>query len=209
MAATPTPAPSVSASGSAASNSTFISIPATAAVGGLSLTQPPQFSTSYFKIAPSQPVTFGWSFDNYLYIKPTSLTVAAICENGYTYPVGPTNGVIPGSATTVVWDPYAYNQANPNQPLPQATYELAIYDQRGLGALGQGGVFNPNTQLKFALYTPQPYTPLASGWSCPGCSGAPPTPLSGTFATVTATLLCMFLSGFAFFRMAVHRQNRE
>jgi hypothetical protein len=31
-------------------------------------------------------------------------------ENSNTYPVGPTNGIIAGDATSVVWDPWSYNQ---------------------------------------------------------------------------------------------------
>ena len=126
-----------------------------------------------------------------------------------------------------MWDPYEYNQANPGLQLPQAQYTLAIWDERGPGALRQGGVFNPNTALTFALYTPQPYTPLASGgllfsrlprgesnsrflgWQCAACSGGPHSaPLSGTFVTVMATLICMFLSGFICLRSAMIR-NRE
>lgn len=139
------------------------SIPATAAAGGITITQPAQTATSYFKIASDEKVTFGWSFNPYLLVTPSALTVSAICDNGYTYPVGSNNGVIPGTATSVVWDPYSYNQANPALPLPQATYTLAVIDERGLTAVREGGVFNPNTALTFALYTPQPYTPLTSG----------------------------------------------
>ena len=140
----------------------FCSIPQTAAAGGLTITQPAQTATSYFKITPDEPITFGWNF-TYLYVTPQHLTVSALCDNGYTYPVGPTDGIIPGDSTTVVWDPYEYNQDHPALQLPQATYTLAIWDERGPGAVRQGGVFNPNTALTFALYTPQPYTPLASG----------------------------------------------
>ena len=140
----------------------FHSIPQTAAAGGLTITQPAQTATSYFKIAPDNPITFAWNF-TYLYSTPQRLTVSALCDNGYTYAVGPTDGIIPGDSTSVVWDPYAYNEANPAVQLGQAQYVLAICDERGLGALRQGGVFNPNTALTFALYTTQPYTPLASG----------------------------------------------
>ncbi|KAF9652720.1 hypothetical protein BDM02DRAFT_3153561 [Thelephora ganbajun] len=201
--ATPTNPPAQSSR-----SSSFVSIPQTAAAGGLTITKPAQTATSYFKIAPDELVTFAWNF-TYLYVTPQHLTVSALCENGYTYPVGPTDGVIPGDSTSVVWDPYAYNQAHPGLQLPQARYTLAIWDERGPGAVRQGGVFNPNTALTFALYTPQAYTPLASGWQCPACSGGPhSTPLSGTFVTVMATLLCMFLSGFVFLRSAMIR-NRE
>lgn len=74
--------------------------------GGLSITQPPQTATSFFKIAANQPITFGWNF-TYLKATPTHLTVHAIGANGNTYPVGPTDGVISGLSTKVEWDPHA------------------------------------------------------------------------------------------------------
>jgi len=198
MAATPT----------TSSSSSSFSIPNTAAVGGLTVTQPAQTATSYYKIAQGESVTFAWSFDSYLLVQPTSLTVEAIGGNGYTYPVGPTDGVIPGTATSVVWDPYQYNQQNPGLPLAPTTYTLAIFDERGLGAVRKGGVFNPNTALNFALYAPQPYTAIGSGWTCSGCdNGAVATPLSGAFVTVMATILCLFLSGFMFLRTAINRRE--
>lgn len=154
-----TPAPS---SSSASATGSFISIPQTAAAGGLTFTQPPQTgAASFYKIAPSQPITFGWNFTA-LIITPTHLTVSAICDNGNTYPVGPTDGVIDGTATQVVWDIYSYQQANPSKPLAQASYTLTIWDDRGSDAPRLGGYFSPNSGLKFALYTPQPYTPLSS-----------------------------------------------
>ena len=94
---------------------------------------------------------------------PTHLTVSAICDNGNTYPVGPTDGIIPGTASSVVWDLYAYQQANPNKPLAQATYTLSIWDDRGPGAPRRAGYLQQNSALQFALYTPEAYTPLASG----------------------------------------------
>lgn len=94
---------------------------------------------------------------------PTHLTVSAVCDNGNTYPVGPTDGIIPGTATSVVWDVYSYQQAHPNTPLAQATYTLNIWDERGPGAARRAGYLQPNSALQFALYTPQAYTPLASG----------------------------------------------
>jgi hypothetical protein len=81
-----------------------VSVPQTAAAGGLLFTQPPQTAAaSYYKIAPSNLVTFGWNFTS-VSVYPTSLTVSAYCQsNGNTYPVGPTaaNGVLPGHATEV------------------------------------------------------------------------------------------------------------
>ena len=140
-----------------------VSIPQTAAAGLLSFTQPPQTGpASFYKIASGQPITFGWSFSGIL-ATPTHLTVSAICDNGNTYPVGPTNGIIPGTATQVVWDVFSYQQANPSIPLAQTSYTLSIWDDRGPGAPRQGGFLSPNSGMRFALYTPQPYTPLASG----------------------------------------------
>src|SRR5262245_58772807 len=100
----PSPSPS-------ASNTTS-AIPQTAAAACLTITQPPQTATSFFKIAQGQYITFAWNFTSLL-STPTHLTLSAVCENGNTYPVGPTDGIIPGTATSVVWDPYGYDQAHP------------------------------------------------------------------------------------------------
>ena len=150
------------ATSSRASNATTISIPATAPAGLLTITQPPETTIAFFKIAQSQPITFAWNF-SYVLSTPASLTVSAICENGYTYPVGPTNGIIPGTATSVIWDAYAWQTNNPNSPLAQATYTLEIFDNRGPGSARSPGLLQPNNALRFALYTPQGYTPINSG----------------------------------------------
>ena len=152
---------STAASSSRAANST-ISIPASAPAGLITITQPPQTTIAFFKIAPSQPITFAWNF-SYILSTPASLTVSAICDNGNTYPVGPTNGVIPGTATNVIWDAYGWQENNPNSPLAQATYTLEIFDERGPGSARAPGLLQPNNALKFALYTPQGYTPISSG----------------------------------------------
>src|SRR5882757_3419222 len=115
---------SVSASGSASgsvsastngTSSPYPSIPLGAAAGAVTLTMPPIQSTSFYKIAPSQSITFGWNFTG-LYVTPTAITVAAVGANGNTYPVGPTDGVIPGNAQSVVWYPYGYQTSNPSIP---------------------------------------------------------------------------------------------
>lgn len=162
-----TPAPSGSqqsgASGSGSGSATTrISIPQSAPVGGLTITQPPQTATSFYKIAQSNPVTFGWNFTS-LYSQPAHLTLHAVGENSNTYPVGPSDGIIDGTATSVVWDLYEYNQQNPNTPLAQGSYNLRIWDDRGPDAVRAPGLFDPNSALKFALYSPAAYTPLASG----------------------------------------------
>lgn len=152
-AATNTPAP--------ASSTSRLSINPNAPAGMLTITQPAQSVTSYYKIGQGQLVTFGWEF-SFLISTPASLTVSAVAS-GNTYPVGPTDGIIPGTATEVVWDVYAYQQKNPNLPLVEATYTLNIHDERGMNAGNAPGHLKANSGLQFALYTPQPYTGLADG----------------------------------------------
>ncbi|RDB27523.1 hypothetical protein Hypma_003837 [Hypsizygus marmoreus] len=175
-------------------------IPVSAPAGLLTITQPPQTATSFYKIAPSQLVTFAWNF-SFIQATPTHLTVSAICDNGNTYPVGPTDGIIPGTATEVVWDIYSYQQNNPNTPLAQETYTLNIWDERGPGAARAPGYLQPNTGLKFALYTPQAYTPLADGWTCSTCNSALAAYAAHpAFIGILATFIIMFLSGFGLLR---------
>jgi hypothetical protein len=175
-------------------------IPQTAPVAVLSITQPPQTATSFYKIASGQLVTFAWNFTGVL-ATPTHLTVSAVCDNGNTYPVGPTDGIIDGTATSVVWDPYGYDQLNPNTPLAQASYTLHIWDDRGPNPTMRPGYLQPNSAVKFALYTPQPYTPLNSGWTCAGCSGSVSSYTAHpAFAGIIATLFIVFLSGFSLLR---------
>jgi len=181
------------------SSSSRLIIPQTAPAGGLTITKPPQTATSFFKIAPSQPVTFGWNMTSVL-ATPTHLTVSAICENGNTYPVGPTDGIIPGTATQVVWDLYAYQQANPNKPLAQATYTLSIWDDRGPGAAIRPGYLQQNSALRFALYTPEAYTPITSGWSCSVCSSAGTYAAHPAFISLLVTFFLIFFSGFHLIR---------
>ena len=137
-------------------------IPQNAPVGLISVTQPPQQSTSYYEIAQNEPITFAWNF-SYIIATPTHLTLSAVCENGNTYPVGPTNGIIAGTATSVVWDTYAYQTSNPQLPLAQAKYNLKIWGDQGPNAQPAPGFLTPNSAVQFALYTPQGYTPIASG----------------------------------------------
>lgn len=181
---TTSPAPSVS-SGSSSSrfgitggpgfNSSATPVSSIAANGEPGLivfTQPPLQSTSFYKIAQGEYVTFGWNY-SYLAVNPTSITVQAACENGNTYPVGPTDGVIAGDSSSVVWYPYGWQINNPNLPLAQASYTLLIFGQGGPSAAPTPGYLEPNSQLRFALYTPQAYTPLSSGLSFSSLSFTP------------------------------------
>jgi len=166
-----------------------------APAGGITLTMPPIQSTSFYKIAPGQYITFGWNFTN-LVVTPTALTVAAVGANGNTYPVGPTDGVIPGNAQSVVWYPYGYQTANPSLPLAQASYTLHVWADGGPSAAPTPGYLAPNSGLVFAMYTPQAYTPLSSGWQCAGCSGAlPQLKIDSALPGVVAMIVIMLLSG--------------
>jgi len=185
------------------------SIPPNAPVGGLTFTKPAATSVSYYKIAPSIPITFGWNFTA-LYVTPTALTVSAYCaSNKNTYTVGPSGGIIPGTATEIVWEPWTYQTgAGQQTPLAQATYTLQVYDERST-ANPSPGFFEYNTQMTFALYTPQPYTPLAE-WTCAGCKNAAPGSLQPHPAVfgIVATAVVMLISGWGILRHMVDRRQR-
>ncbi|KAJ7800258.1 hypothetical protein B0H14DRAFT_3092677 [Mycena olivaceomarginata] len=150
----------------------------TAPPGFASITQPPQTATSFFKIAENQMITIAWNLTSVL-ATPTSLTLSAVCDNG-TYPVGP--------------------PANPGTPLAQGSYTLHMWDDRGPTATARAGYMSPNTALSFAMYTPQAYTPLSSGWSCTGCSSALAN--RPALAGVLLALLLVLVSGVRVLRRA-------
>ena len=190
------PASSSSSASASANSSSTSSIPQTVPAGSITITNPPQTATSFYKIAPSQPITFAWNFTDLL-VTQTHLTVSAVGANGNTYPVGPTNGIIPGTATSVVWDPYSYNQnsgsqvsypsfpvfpsliRNPQPTLAMGTYTLKIWGDLGPDSVRSPGQLQPNTALQFALYTPQAYTPISSG----ELLASPPSPYASHDAT--------------------------
>lgn len=122
------------------------------------MTQPPQTAqASYYKIAPSNIITFGWNWTD-IYVTPSTLMVSAVCtDNGYTYTIA--TG-LPGTVTSVTWDPYSYAQSPGALQLAQATYTLHINDERGPQAIGSPGFFNAYSGLKFALYKPGQAIPL-------------------------------------------------
>ncbi|GAA5993896.1 hypothetical protein JCM11641_004734 [Rhodosporidiobolus odoratus] len=157
-------------SASSQQSSSGVSIPNTAPAGGLTyLTPAATAAASYYKIASGNPITFGWNYTS-LYSTPTSLTFEARCSaNGNTYPVA----TVAGSATSLVWDPWAYAQSGNAVPFAQASYTLRVYDERGPDATAQAGLFNgANSIVNFAMYSPASYTSLSDGWSCAGCSAA-------------------------------------
>ncbi|GAA5861796.1 hypothetical protein JCM8547_008555 [Rhodosporidiobolus lusitaniae] len=183
--------PRQATSGSASSSS--ISIPNTAAAGGLTyLTPAATAAASYYKIASGNPITFGWNYTS-LYVTPTSLTFEARCSaNGNTYPVG----TVAGSETSLVWDPYEYQQSANAVPFAQASYTLRVYDERGADATAQAGYFNgANSIINFAMYSPASYTSLADGWSCAGCSAATQLLSHPAFIAVPVTVALVLIGG--------------
>ncbi|KAH6908844.1 hypothetical protein BKA70DRAFT_1562334 [Coprinopsis sp. MPI-PUGE-AT-0042] len=184
-------APNSPGSTTRASRSGII-VPITAPAGNLVITEPPQaVGTSFYKIFPSGDggsganlITFGWNMTDVI-VQPTSLTVKAACENGYTYAVGGEmggngtatddrsaftgDGIIPAAQTQVIWDVVGYQNANRETPLPEGLCTLRINDDRGFGAARRAGYLAPNDAVTFALYTGETYLPLASGWKCDVC----------------------------------------
>jgi len=137
-------------------------IPQTAPAGGIQMLEPHSTATSYYKIAQNNPITFKWNLTSVNALAfPTHLTVKAVCDNGNTYPVGPPDGIIPGDATSVVWDLYSYEINNPQTPLAQTSYTLVIVDERGRNAPRRPGYMQAYDGTRFALYRPQLYTPLS------------------------------------------------
>ncbi|TFK17057.1 hypothetical protein FA15DRAFT_676338 [Coprinopsis marcescibilis] len=179
-------------------------IPQSAPAGTLEFTQPPATATSYYKVAQGNLITFGWNF-TYVLAEPTSLTVSAACGR-VTFPVGPDpEGLLPGAATQVVWDVHSYQMAHPETPLPQAECQLMICDERGFDSARRPGFLAPNSNLKFALYTPQPYVALADGWRCTVCSAAAGMSTHPAAISLLVTLIICFLSGFHLLRTNNHR----
>lgn len=131
------------------------SIPQSAPPGSLTVTNPPNTVIPYLEIATNQlPVTFAWSFADVL-STPTSLTVSAVADNGMSFPVGSmTDGAVPGTATSVVWNLYSYDQAHPQSLLPNSTYRLQIADERGMGAGMTPGLLTPYNGSMFVIFSP-------------------------------------------------------
>jgi len=157
-----TVSPTSTAAASGTASAASVTIPSSAANGGITITEPAQTAdASYYKIAQGVTVTFGWNFTSVLSY-PTSLVVQAVCsDNSNTYTIASS---LPGTATNVTWAPYDYDQSaaqSGNPALIQATYRLEIFDERGLNAAASPGLFAPNTKVQFALYIPQPYTPIS------------------------------------------------
>lgn len=148
-----------------------------------------------------------------LYSTPDSLTFDAVhTDSDNTY----TMGSVGGGESTFEWDPYKYHTENNSPPLVYETYQLRVYDKNGPSAAPAPGTFMPNTNIRFALYKPQSYTPLdgelsvlllssrsplssSIEWVCPNCSSAVRSlPLASVAWVVTLSLV--LFSGYSVLR---------
>lgn len=115
-------------------------------------------------------ITWGWNYTN-VQATPTAVDVLVSCSDAsatWTLTQNMTFAT-PGSFT---WDTQAYQTQNVENPLLVAKYTLIIYDSdSSLAATSEAGYLAAFTGFTFTLYTPQPYTPLSSGWVCATCSG--------------------------------------
>ncbi|KAK3956880.1 hypothetical protein QBC32DRAFT_56052 [Pseudoneurospora amorphoporcata] len=115
-------------------------------------------------------ITWGWNYTS-IQAKPTAVDVLVSCKSQsatWTLTQNMTYAT-PGSFT---WDTEAFQTQNVENPLAVDSYTLLIHDSdSAFTAAPEAGYLAPFAGFTFVLYTPQPYTPLASGWVCATCSG--------------------------------------
>lgn len=138
------------------------SIDARLPAGGITMLTPNPTDTTYIKIG--QPATFSWSYTS-LSVTPRYVNFEAYCSyNSLTYTLATNH---PAMETSMIWDTAAF-QANATIPLITSEYKLYIYDARAnVTAVAGAGYLGVYAQ-KFAVYSPQAYTPL-SEWTCYNC----------------------------------------
>lgn len=114
-------------------------------------------------------VTFAW---NYTSIKayPSAVDILATCSaNAATYTLA-VNQTVNKGGQTVLWDTGAY-QKTASVPLLTEKYTLLIYDSNepaGVSATARPGYLAVFNQLKFDMYTPQPYVKW-DDYTCANC----------------------------------------
>ena len=136
--------------------------------GGISMITPNAMSpASYYKI--KDYVTFAWNYTS-LSSTPSYIDILASCSaNQATYTIA-MNATVQ-ETQTVVWDTGAY-QANATIPLLTETYTLIIHDAaKDVSATAGAGYLGTQNQVRFGMYSPQPYTPL-NEYVCATCNGA-------------------------------------
>jgi hypothetical protein len=121
----------------------------------------------YYKVGDN--VTFVFGYTNVL-ATPTAVDVLAsgsVSKQTYTMAMDQKVGNATG---TVIWDTGDYQATALADPLLTQMYTLIIYDAASnVSATAEPGYLAVYEQYTFGMYTPQPYTPLAS-YQCATCS---------------------------------------
>jgi len=116
-------------------------------------------------------VTWVWNYTN-LQGPPTAVDVlASVSTASRTYTL--TQNMTFATQASYTWDTGAFQSDNKGNQLITEQYTLIIFDaESSISATPEAGYLGTFQQFTFGMYSPQPYTPLASGWSCASCSAA-------------------------------------
>lgn len=149
--------------------------------GGVTMMTPNPTLTTYIKIGDQ--ATFSWSYTS-LSVTPRYVNFLAYCShNSMTYTITTNH---PSMETQMVWDTKEF-QANATIPLLTAEYKLFMFDSKlNTTSVASAGYLSVYSQT-FAMYTPQPYTPL-SEWTCYNCK-----PNGGILGRFVDPLVAKFL----------------
>lgn len=135
--------------------------------GGVSIISPAVTAGSqYYKVGDT--VTFEWNYTS-LSNTPSAVDVFATCSlNQATYTI--TSNMTVEATGRVLWDTGDQNEYTAGFPV--ATYTLYIHDAaRDPTQVASAGDLAAYNQLRFGVYTGQPYTPL-NEFKCSTCSAA-------------------------------------
>ncbi|KAF9163116.1 hypothetical protein BGX20_001447 [Mortierella sp. AD010] len=129
-------------------------------------------------------IQFAWSYDKYLLLQPTNITIEAFMTNSPTVIVT-IGAALPGTTTNYTWP--AASQLNASNPISTAMYTLRIFDGAvgRYGSLPDGGYLATYSGLKFGLYAASAYTP--------GSQMNPPICATCQFSPVTNAALATVL----------------
>lgn len=145
------------------------SIPADAAVGGVSITTPvtSAVETVLFKIGDN--ITMGWNYTG-IEVTPTAIDVYLSCASASETWTLTSNMTF---ETDVLWVWNSEEQAEAvESPLLTEMYTLIIKDSEAeVSENPSPGYLGANSDFTFGLYHGIAYTPWAE-WDCAGCSGA-------------------------------------
>jgi hypothetical protein len=136
--------------------------------GGASMITPDAMSpASYYKI--NDYVTFVWNYTS-LSRDPKFVDVLATCTaNNALYTIAANETF--EQTQSIVWDTGNY-QATGTIPLLTETYTLIVHDAaKDVSATASPGYLGTWKGYQFAMYEPQPYTPIAD-YVCATCSSA-------------------------------------